>query len=72
MVLLLNILIKEVALAIFLCILRYNRNVIKIYESEVKFKHSLLIKNKQSRLVYNLFNTKIVSDVKKELLLCMK
>jgi len=69
---LLNILIKEVALATFLCILRYNRNVIKIYESEVKFKHSLLIKNKQSRLVYNLFNTKIVSDVKKELLLCMK
>lgn len=72
MVLLLNILIKEVALATFLYILRYNRNVIKIYESEVKFKHSLLIKNKQSRLVYNLFNTKIVSDVKKELLLCMK
>jgi len=69
---LLNILIKEVALATFLYILRYNRNVIKIYESEVKFKHSLLIKNKQSRLVYNLFNTKIVSDVKKELLLCMK
>lgn len=68
----LNILIKEVALATFLYILRYNRNVIKIYESEVKFKHSLLIKNKQSRLVYNLFNTKIVSDVKKELLLCMK
>lgn len=72
MVLLLNILIKEVALATFLYILRYNRNVIKIYESEVKFKHSLLIKNKQSRLVYNLFNTKIVSDVKNELLLCMK
>jgi len=69
---LLNILIKEVALATFLYILRYNRNVIKIYESEVKFKHSLLIKNKQSRLVYNLFSTKIVSDVKKELLLCMK
>ena len=43
-----------------------------MYECEVKFKHSLLIKNKQSRLVYNLFNTKIVSDVKKELLLCMK
>lgn len=69
MVLLLNILIKEVALATFLCILRYNRNVIKIYESEVKFKHSLLIKNKQSRLVYNLFNTKIIFVVKKELLI---
>ena len=28
--------------------------------------------NKLSRLVYNLFNTKIVSVVKKELLLCTK